>query len=313
MKEFEIIDYIKKQAGETKGASYLPIGDDCSVIKPPKGKLQVTTADSLVDGNHFSSHYFTPQEIGRKSLRVNLSDIASMGAEPPYYAWLTLSLPPDIKEKVLKGIINGFIGDCKKNAVTLAGGNITSSKEFSIHITLTGWGKKGKLLKRSGAKIGDSIFVTGTIGPSTLAYMQFKSGKKPDQPLLKRWANPVPKIEIGRLLAKKGIANACIDISDGIFQDLNHLLKESGKGALIEWERLPVDPKMKKYNPTPKMIGFGEDYELLFTADNSKSKAVKSLTGKITKIGVITKRGLKVVDKNGKELSIKDVGYNHLA
>lgn len=273
--------------------------------------LQVTTADSLIEGNHFTTKYFTPREIGRKVIRVNLSDLASMGAEGPYYAWLTFTLPPYIKESLIKGILDGFAQDARRYGVTLAGGNITGAKIFSIHLTLSGWAKPGRILTRSGAKIGDYIFLSGSIGASSVAYREFKRGKKPSPPLLKRWANPDPKINLGIWLAKNRIASSCIDVSDGIFQDLAHLTGQSGVGAVIKWDKIPVFHSLKRLNPTPKMIGFGEDYELLFTVPKHKADKLKYAEGKITHIGKIGKIGMTVLDKAGKRLDVEGTGYKH--
>lgn len=311
MKEFELIEYISKKFGKSNGVT-LGIGDDCSIIKPPVGKSQVTTVDSLIEGNHISLKYFSPAEIGRKALRVNLSDIASMGAVGPYYAWIVFTLPQNFSDKVIKGILGGIKSDCKKYGVTVAGGNITSAKNFSIHVTLTGWIKPGKSLTRNGAKVGDTIFVTGTIGASTLAYRQFKSGRKPNDFLLKRWANPEPKIETGKFLSAKGIASACIDISDGIFQDLGHITKLSGVGAHLDWDSLPISPGLRKMNPTPKMIGYGEDYELLFTVPKKRLKWLEPIRKKITAIGHIVKNGFCVSRRDGETVDVNDVGYSHL-
>lgn len=313
MKEFELIDYIKKKfrSHSLNKNLVLPISDDCSVIKPPKGLLQVTTADSLIEGNHFTSKYFTPREIGRKVLRVNLSDMASMGATGPYYAWLTFTLPPNTKDNLIKGILGGIAEDARRYGITLAGGNITGAKVFSIHLTLTGWAKPGRILTRSGAKVGDSIFISGSIGASSVAYREFKAGKKPSPLLLKRWANPDPKVKLGIWLAKNRIVNSCIDVSDGIFQDLAHITGESGVGAVIEWEKIPIFNSLKNLNPTPKMIGFGEDYELLFTVPKSKLSKLKSFKGKITRIGEVVKSGIKVLDKSGKRMIVEGTGYKH--
>jgi thiamine-monophosphate kinase len=313
VQEFELIDYIKKKflSHSSNKNLILPISDDCSVIKPPKGRLQVTTADSLVEGNHFTSRYFTPREIGRKVIRVNLSDMASMGAVGPYYAWLTFTLPPNTKDSLIKGILDGFAEDAGRYGITLAGGNITGAKLFSIHLTLSGWAKPGEILTRSGAKVGDSIFLSGSVGASSVAYRDFKSGKKPSPALLKRWANPDPKIKLGIWLAKNRIANSCIDVSDGIFQDLAHITGESGVGAVIEWEKIPVFNALKRLNPTPKMIGFGEDYELLFTVPKSKLAKFSAFKGKITRIGEIVKSGMMVLDKSGKRMTVKGTGYKH--
>ncbi|MBI5179355.1 MAG: thiamine-phosphate kinase [Nitrospinae bacterium] len=315
MKEFELIDLIKKWFAFNKGHEnlILPIGDDCSVIIPPKGFWEVTTVDSLVEGNHFSLRYFSPSEIGQKTLRVNLSDLASMGARGPYFAWLVLAIPKSVTDRTLKGILGGIRRDCKRFGVTLAGGNITSSNEFQIHLTLTGWVKPRQALTRSGARAGDAVFVTGTIGASTLAYRQFKEGKTPDSRLLKRWANPMPKLAIGRFLAERKIASACSDVSDGIFQDMRHITEQSGVGAELWWDDLPIFPYLKKMNPTPSMIGFGEDYELLFTVPPKKVSLLAPINKEITRIGTITKNGFKVVDKSGKKVEVDNIGYIHIA
>lgn len=315
MKEFELIKYIRKtfEKNNRHHGLLVPIGDDCSVILPPKGMAQVTTIDSLVEGNHFSSKYFTPREIGRKALRVNLSDLASMGARPPYYAWLVFALPPSFPDAAIKGILAGVKEDCERYGIILAGGNITGSAEFQIHLALSGWVKPRKMLTRGGAQAGDPIFVTGTIGASTLAYQQFKAGQSPYRWLLKRWANPEPKLEIGRFLAENRIATACIDVSDGIFQDLGHIIKDSGTGAELYWEKLPIFPRLKKLKPTPQMIGFGEDYELLFTVNPRNIKKLKPLAGQITEIGHITKSGFRVYGADGEEINATNVGFSHLA
>lgn len=313
MKEFELIAHLKslfKKNNDVKDL-IVPIGDDCSVLAPPKGCFQVTTMDSLVEGNHFSLRFFSPREIGRKALRVNLSDLASMGASPPYYAWLALALSKDVDDKTIKGVLSGFKNDCMKFGVTLAGGNITSSAQFQLHCVLTGWARPNRILRRDGANPGDAIFVTGTIGPSTLAYKQFKRGLIPLPPLLKRWANPVPKIAIGRFLSERNIASSCIDISDGIFQDLGHIMESSGTGATVYWEKLPIDPSMKRLNPTPDMIGFGEDYELCFTVPQKKLHQLKPIEKEINEVGVIEKSGFRVLDKFGGTIDVSNVGYRH--
>lgn len=313
MNEFKLIEHIKKKFARQNSSKniVMGIGDDCSIIKTPKGFQQVTTVDSLVEGNHFSLKYFTPKEIGRKALRVNLSDLASMGATGPYYAWLVFAIPKNVPDDTIKGIIDGVSDDCRRYSVTVAGGNLTSSTQFSLHVTLTGWVRPRMALSRSGAKPGDIIYVTGQVGLSSVAYRQFKAGRKPESFCLKRWANPLPKLHIGKLLLDRQIASACIDISDGIFQDLGHLANSSGAGAVLEWNRIPIAPKLKQMQPTPHTIGFGEDYELLFTVPPKKEKQLAPIKSEITRIGKIVKKGFKLLDKNGKEMDVTNIGYSH--
>ncbi|MFQ5432548.1 MAG: thiamine-phosphate kinase [Nitrospinota bacterium] len=313
MNEFKLIEHIRGKFARQKGSKniVLGIGDDCSIIKTPNGFQQVTTVDSLVEGNHFSLKYFTPREIGRKALRVNLSDLASMGATGPYYAWLVFAIPKNVKDSTIKRILDGVSDDCRRYSVTLAGGNLTSSNQFSIHVTLTGWVRPRKALSRSGARVGNLIYVTGTVGPSSVAYRQFKAGLKPDAVCLKRWANPVPKLHIGEFLQERRVATACIDISDGIFQDLGHLISSSGVGAILEWNHIPLAPKLKKMKPTPHTIGFGEDYELLFTVPPKKEKLLTPVKNEITQIGQVVKKGFKLLDEKGRKMNITNIGYSH--
>jgi len=312
MKEFELIEHIRKVFSRQQGAEklVLPIGDDCSVIRPPRGMEQVTTVDSLVDGNHFTQKYFTPKEIGKKAVRVNLSDMASMGAEGPYYAWFVFAIPKKLKDDVILGIIEGIKSDCRRYGIITAGGNITSAGELSLHVTMTGWVKPANKLTRSGARIGDAIFVTGKIGEPTLAYKTYKRGAKPASFLMKSWTNPKPRPEIGIFLASRKIASACIDISDGIFQDMAHITKQSGVGAVFEWEKIPMSRQLKRLRPTPQMIGFGEDYELLFTVPKNKLKLLLPIKKSVTQIGQIVGSGIKIVDKNGSPIDVVDVGWH---
>ena len=313
MNEFKLIEYIRKKFARQSGSKniVLGIGDDCSIIRPPNGFQQVTTVDSLVEGNHFSLKYFSPKEIGRKALRVNLSDLASMGASPPYYAWLVFTIPKSVTDSTIKAILDGVAEDCRRYGVTVAGGNLTSSDQFSIHVTLTGWVRPRRALSRSGAKVGDLIYVTGNVGLSSVAYRQFKAGRKPDGFCLKRWANPQPKLHIGRFLLDKKAATACIDISDGIFQDLGHLTSSSSAGAILEWNRIPIAPKLKRMEPTPHTIGFGEDYELLFTVPPAKEKLLAPIKKEVTRIGQIVNKGFKLLDKNGNKMDLTNIGYSH--
>ena len=311
--EFKLIERIRGKFARQNGSKdlLLPIGDDCSIIRPPKGFQQVTTVDSLVEGNHFTSKLFTPKEIGRKALRVNLSDLASMGAAGPYYAWLVFAIPKSLKDKTIIGVIDGVAADCRKYGVVIAGGNCTSSSQFAIHVTMTGWIRAGRALTRTGAKAGNLIYVTGTVGPSSVAYRQFKSRQKPDAFCLNRWKKPEPKLRIGKFLADKKLATACIDISDGIFQDLLHVCRSSGVGAQLRWTAIPIPQKLKKMNPTPQTIGYGEDYELIFTVPRPKIKGLAAIAGEITQIGIVVEKGFEVIDKSGKNMDVTNVGYSH--
>jgi len=280
----------------------LGVGDDAALLSLEKGDQVVTTIDTLVEGVHFSAS--TPaKDIAHKSLAVNLSDIASMGAKAKYFT-LAITLP-----KINKSWLQEFSDSLRQLSgqyeVSLVGGDTTRGP-LNITITLIGIVESSKALTRSGARPGDSIYVSGTIGDAGFCLWKLSNGLIPSNQELKRLNCPIPRVELGLVL--KNLASACIDVSDGLEQDLSHILKASSVGAIIEVEKIPISEALldhiKDSNDWSIPLCGGDDYELCFTIPEGNEevlkKASKSCNVNITRIGVVTEQlGLQIEGFDG--------------
>ena len=314
MNEFSIIKkYLLPLAKNAQGA--LSLTDDAAILKTPKGYEQIITKDAIVAGVHFFGDE-PADKIAQKLLRVNLSDLAAMGATP-YSYFLALMLPKTTSENWIKSFAKGLEESQKDFAITLMGGDTTSSPTLAFSITAIGLVKSGKALKRSGAKIGDDIFVSGTIGDSALGLYAIKNKLK-NPYLISRYLIPQPRISLGQEL--QGIANSCMDISDGLMQDLSHITNASGVGAEINWQDIPLSSAAKKLlprlkNPYEIIAAGGDDYELLFTVPAKFSSKLQKISNKlslpITKIGKITSNKQVLLLDNGDKINLSIKGYNH--
>ncbi len=274
------------------------IGDDCALVLINNDKQLATTVDTLIEGVHFPQNT-SAQDIAYKSLAVNLSDLAAMGATPVFFT-LAITLP-NINKKWLENFSNALKTLAKQHNIALVGGDTTRGK-LSITINATGVVDKNQALLRSGAKIGDSIFVSNTLGDAALAWQQIQNQQIPSNLLLQQFNRPKPQIELAQSLL--GIANSCIDISDGLEQDLSHILAQSGVGASIDLQTLPLSKVVMQYITKTQdwcvALAGGDDYELCFTVSPTRIHHIKSiekdLNIKLTKIGVITEKiGLKIL------------------
>lgn len=301
MDEFGFIStMLRPLAGEGAFA----LSDDAASIRVPDGHELIITKDALLRGVHFIGTEPASQ-IARKALRVNLSDCAAMGAKPVSYL-MALMLPPDTEVEWLESFVQGLKIDQEHFGVTLLGGDTTRTKgELAISITMLGLVPHGKALRRNSAKAGDDIYVSGTIGDAALGLKN-----QGDAFLLQRYQLPEPRIALGQKL--QGIASSCMDISDGLAQDLGHICTASNVGAEIFWPQIPLSDAARACNPTPETIlAGGDDYELLFTAPASASAQLAALQG-ITRIGRITEGSdVKVLDENGAQIVLKRTGYRH--
>ncbi|MFN4245981.1 MAG: thiamine-phosphate kinase [Brevinematia bacterium] len=303
--EFELIKYIREitDSDVIPKDVVIPNGDDCFVFSF-NGDAVVTT-DTMVDGVHFLTEKFLPYDIGVKSAVSNLSDIASMGALP-LYALTSIILPPFFELDFVLDVYRGMVDIFSKYNVYIGGGNVSRGRDFTISVTLFGK-SNGKILKRSGAKEGDLIFVSGFVGDSSLGLeILVKKGKgvflsDVESYLVSRHVCPIPRIELGlRIL---DFSTSCIDVSDGLIQDLEHILESSGVGGVVHLESIPTSQQYSIYISRQKIYGTlaeffkyplagGEDYELIFTVPPPYEQEVynisKELSVKITKIGEIT-------------------------
>lgn len=282
MGEFEFIEKIKKASLEAadlpEGA--LGIGDDCAVIPQERDMETLVSTDMLMEGVHFRLEWMDAESLGWKSAAVNISDIAAMGGKPAGI-FLAASLPSSLDEKWRMEFMNGFLKLCSEYDVPLLGGDTTSSPDrLCISVTVLGKCPKGHSIKRSGAKPGDLICVSGPLGDSgtglkllqesSLTGRAYSSGSDEDY-LVHKHFRPIPKVKEGMALAAEGGAHAMMDISDGVASDLRHILKASGVGARVYPERLPMSEQMKRvcaaraWDPVELALCGGEDYQLLYT------------------------------------------------
>jgi thiamine-monophosphate kinase len=311
--EFKIIErYFKKKMKRTA----LGIGDDAAIINVQNHDQLVISSDMLVENIHFLKNT-NPSHLGWKSLAVNLSDIAAMGAKPK---WATLSISlPNINHAWLKKFSEGFFKCADKFGIDLIGGDTTKGP-LSISITIMGESKKNKALLRSGAKINDDIWVTGQLGLASMGLANLQGQLKLTPSLkikcIRALETPCPKISLGSHLSR--YANSCIDISDGLIQDLGHILKASKVGASLLLHNLPCE----KFIHTSKQYQFalngGDDYELLFTANKKNRAYIKKIAKKtntpVTMIGSITKKkGLSILNEQGKSIKFNAKGFDHFA
>jgi thiamine-monophosphate kinase len=299
------------------------IGDDVAVFET-EGRVLLATTDILIEEIHFEQSWIDPYHLGKKALAVNLSDIAAMGGVPRYFL-LSLGLPKGISLSFISRFYRGLKEMARPFRLSLIGGDTSLSQKIVINICLLGEGEKETLLYRKGARVGDDLFVTGTLGDSALGLriLQKVGLKAKPRRLIERHLSPRPRIDLGQSIAKERLATAMIDVSDGLLIDTTHLLEESGKGARVWEERIPLSSSYRRYvssyakDPSLLALSGGEDYELLFTAPPRMREKISSLAlvhrVPITRIGEIvpSPKGFRMVRKNGTEYSPSHLGFDH--
>lgn len=257
MNEFSLIQQFFNAPQPDSAALVLGIGDDAAILQPPAGQQLVISTDTLVAGRHFPLDT-PPHAIGWKSAAVNLSDLAAMGATPQAVL-LALSLPV-AEEAWLAEFSRGFFACCQPQRVALIGGDTTKSPTLTISVTALGWLPGGQAICRAGAQAGDLIVLSNTIGDAAYAL------RHPGSELQQRLDYPQPQSELG--IALRGFAHAMLDISDGLAQDLGHILHASGVGAILHLEQLPFSPLLQALDAQQRWayaLCGGDDYELCFT------------------------------------------------
>jgi thiamine-monophosphate kinase len=315
--EFDIIRrYFTDQQSSRTDVS-LGIGDDAALLKPPSGQSLVVSVDTLVSGVHFPIDT-KPEAIGHKALAVNLSDMAAMGAEP---AWFTLAITlPDADENWLTQFSQGLFALASEHKIQLVGGDTTHGP-LSITLQIMGFVPEGQALIRGGAVVGDAIYVTGSLGDAG-AGLQVKQGQlNPPisiaRQLVDKLEQPRPQVKVG--MALRELANAAIDISDGLNADLGHVLTASNVGADISIDKLPLSDVFQSLKLTDSWqlaASSGDDYELCFTVNESNEKSalqnLNTMGCDCTKIGTISAQpGLRWLDKSGDEKLLSLTGYDH--
>ena len=305
MNEFDLIQsYFNWEI--TDPSIELGVGDDAALFNLNPGHQLVTSTDTLVEGVHFFKDD-SPIDIAYKSLVVNLSDMAAMGAAAKCY---TLSLTiPELDKEWLKDFSSSLKESSKLFNVHLIGGDTTKGP-LNISINMMGSIEINSPIKRSGANEGDDIYVSGELGSAALCLKKIKKGEIPLESDLNALNRPIPRLEMGSAL--KNLASSCIDVSDGLEQDLSHILKSSGVGAIIDTQELPLSDSVMHYvkdkNDWSLPLCGGDDYELCFTAGKSKRDKIsaisESLGTRVTRIGEInSQKKLEVVGYTGPRTS----------
>lgn len=318
--EFGFIDFIKEhfaaEEGITVQCGVKGIGDDCAVI-PGSDEETLVSTDLLMEGVHFLREESSPEDVGWKAAAVNLSDIAAMGGNP-VATFLSIALPKDAQGEWAEKFISGYAQISRQYDVPLLGGDTTSSlRDIAINVGVMGKCPAGKALYRDGARVGDTIFVTGSLGDSAGGLQVILKGVErgsEETVLVERHKRPIPRITEGKALRDTGLVGAMMDISDGIASDLRHILKASGVGAEVDLDRLPISGELastcKKYgwDAFELATGGGEDFELLFTASEEIASMVDF---PIYPIGRIIKgNGLRWMN-NGEHTDFDATGYKH--
>ncbi len=308
------------------------IGDDCAVLSLNNGNYQVVTTDALVETVHFNLKTHTPEQLGWKTLAVNISDVAAMGGRPKF-AVIAMGIPKSFSVDFLDRFYKGLNQASRKYQVALVGGDtVASPKHLFINLTLLGETFKKKVFSRSGARPGDQIFVTGTLGDSALGLKILQSPRKKWQgpethkkQFIQRHLKPKPRVEVAAWLAQsKYKVTAMIDISDGLAPDLGHILKASRAGAELWEAAIPISKTLAKYSLINGLsvlelaLGGGEDYELLFTlrpedVNNLSIESITKVDQPVTQIGEITaKKGIRLTSKDGRSKVLQGpMGFNH--
>ena len=327
MREFDIVELIRKRTALAREDVRLGIGDDASLLEVPAGQQLVACSDTLVAGVHFPQAT-APRDIGWKALAVNLSDLAAMGATP---AWAMLALTlPQADGRFVEAFADGFAELARRHSVSLVGGDTTQGP-MSVTVSAFGFVPEGRALLRSGARVGDAVFVTGTPGDAAAALRCLDRGDKRADELLAAPANtreellarlnrPEPRIAGG--LALRDVASACIDVSDGLLADLGHVCAASGVGAIVEADALPSSSAMLALFDARERRAFalagGDDYELCFTASVARADRIAADFARLgygaARIGrIVAEPGVRVRDADGAWLESGRQGWDHFA
>ncbi len=325
--EFGIIDLFRKSRFPAREDVYAGIGDDCAVLEGPPGERILVTTDMLLEGVHFLRGGTGPYLLGWKSLAVNLSDLAAMGGRP-WAAFLAMGLPRDLPLSYLEDFRKGLFDCASRYGIPLLGGDTTAArKDTALCLTLLGRVPAGREIYRSGANPGDRILLGRPTGESAAGLALILDPgiglEDPDrEALLLAHNKPEPQVDLGLLLSERGLATAMIDVSDGLLQDLGHICEESGTGALVEEEKIPVTPLLERFasaagkNPLDLALAGGEDYALLFSVspqleEEALNAARRELGITLHPIGTITGDSRILVGREGEWREPGRTGYTH--
>jgi thiamine-monophosphate kinase len=311
-------DLIARHFTRPAPQAVLGVGDDAALMRLAPGMELAVSADMLVAGTHFFPEA-DPRSLGWKTLAVNISDLAAMGAQP---RWATLALAlPTIEEGWLAAFAEGFFACAGRYGVDVVGGDTTRGP-LTLCVQIMGEVPAGGALRRDAAKAGDDVWVSGWLGDAALALARLNAELPGDasREMLAALHEPVPRVELG--LALRGVAHAAIDISDGLLADLGHILERSDCGAELQFDAIPRSPAVEAVIDTVTgqrcLLAGGDDYELCFTAPEDAREAIVALARQLalplTRVGrIVTAPGLAILDKRGEPVTVERAGYDHFA
>ncbi len=290
-------------------------GDDCAVVSAD-GRRWLVTTDSLVEGVHFRRTWMSPRQLGRKAYLVNASDIAAMGGSPRF-CLVSVGAPPSVRVRDLLDVHRGLEAAAHATGARVVGGNLTRAQELFVSVTLIG-AAPPRPLRRRGARPGDLLFVTGSLGAAAHGLKLLLRDAHAQGAAVRRFREPPCRLTAGAWLARAGVATAAIDISDGLLQDLGHLCAASKVGARVELERLPRASGVRRHGGALALHG-GEDYELLCAIPARNLGRMERIRPRLgcdfTQIGQVMspRYRIRVVDAAGRMISPTAVGFDHFA
>ena len=309
LKEKQLIQRIRRAAGRRADQAGIGIGDDSAVLPIPRHHEALVTTDFSLEDVHFRRDWHSPDSVGHRCLARGLSDIAAMGGIP-HAAFLSLALPLDVPQNWADQFIAGLLKLAARYGVRLAGGDTAQSPAGMLaDIVVLGSVPKGKAILRSGARIGDSLYVTGTLGSSAGALQQLRDGEKLPPKSHRKHFYPEPRLAVGQFLRENKLARAMIDISDGLSTDLGHICDESKTGAVVYAELVPAVAGPDKL---ALALHGGEEYELLFTARRDRDIPKRIAGVPVTRIGeIVSGRRMKLVKADRTSEALSPAGWEH--
>ncbi|MBI2833596.1 MAG: thiamine-phosphate kinase [Acidobacteria bacterium] len=331
--ERRLIEWIRAHVPSSSESILVGVGDDAAVLRPERNALQIVTMDALVEGVHFDRRFTWPADIGHKALAINLSDVAAMGAAPRN-AFLSLLLPPHMTCGDFEDLVGSFLAAAAREHVGVAGGNISRSPgPLVADVTVIGQARPRRLLTRGGARAGDELYVTGSIGSAAAGLEWLRAYGRPvdvEDALivagemsgpLRRFLRPDARVRLGSLIGRNRAASACVDLSDGLGDAVRQLASASGVGVVLDAGALPIEPAVRTWferhgrDPVAAASAGGEDYELLVAVPpraRPRLEAVGKLARGValTRIGVVTREPQLVMRCEDRDGSIAQ-GFAH--
>lgn len=318
--ETEFVAWLRHRTARRAPGLRLGIGDDAALVEVPPGQELILTTDMSIEGVHFTSRLHPPQAVGHRALARSLSDIAAMGGTPRY-ALISLAVSKHTNRAWIEGFFQGLLALAKRFGVAVIGGDTAVVRGAStIDVVVAGEVPRGRALRRSGARPGDQVYVSGRLGLAALGLRLLPSPARRRKPAemaaIRAHLFPQPQCALGRFLSEQGLATALMDVSDGLSIDLKRLCDASGVGACLFRDRIPSPPLPDAADSLELALHGGEDYQLLFTVSPTKRSQIPRRFGRIPLhcIGEIqASRGIQLITPDGKTRTLEPRGYDHFA